>query len=211
MVSSVQSQSAWSYGEDKVYLNQHVYITATHPSEIEGNAYFADAEKKERDGDLNAALTLFGKAAFVYNSAKVTSRYALSLLKMSNLHLLLKNYKAAEDVVLNLVLKTYTKMGSKSGEMNAYQQLGKIYYTTNRLTQSLWFFTQQGILAQNLSNRFSYIESVLDIARVKIKRREFSLAAKDINRAEVLARSAKTNQFSRDISEARKQIAQKKT
>ena len=79
--------------------------------------------------------------------------------------------------------------------MLSYNQLGKIYLASNRLTQSLWFYTQQGILAQQLKNNNAYIESILGIVAVKIKKKEYAMAIKDVDRAELLSKNAKTTQF----------------
>jgi hypothetical protein len=123
--------------------------------------------------------------------------------------MLLTHYTEAEQVVLNSALKTYSKIGSRSGQMASYNQLGKIYYAANKLTQSMWFYTQQGILAQQLKNNTSYIDSVLGIASIKIKKKEYSLATKDVNRAELLAKNAKITQFSQLIKSNRSLIAEK--
>jgi tetratricopeptide (TPR) repeat protein len=186
-----------------------IKIAVSYIDESTGDEFFADAAKNERRGDLNQALTLFGKAAFEYNNDRKFSRYGATLLRMSNVHMLLTNYKEAEQVVLNVALKTYTKIGSRSGQMAAYNQLGKIYYAANKLTQSLWFYTQQGIVAQQLKNNTSYIDSVLGIALIKIKKKEYSLATKDVNRAELLAKNAKITQFTQQIKINRSVIADK--
>lgn len=171
--------------------------------------FFADAEMNERRGDLNEALTLFGKAAFEYNSNKKFSRYGAALLRMSNVHMLLNHYTEAEQVVLNAALKIYSRIGSRAGQMASYNQLGKIYFAANKLTQSLWFYSQQGILAKQLGNKTSYIDSVIGIAAVKIKKRDYFLATKDLNRAELLAKAAKTTQFEQLIKSNRALIANK--
>ncbi|MNY82959.1 hypothetical protein D3C86_2253800 [compost metagenome] len=41
-----------------------VNIVVSNLDENDGDDYFAEAEKNERRGDLNDAITLFGKAAF---------------------------------------------------------------------------------------------------------------------------------------------------
>lgn len=186
-----------------------INIAVSTFDESDGDDFFADAEKNEKRGDLNEALTLFGKAAFEYNIDKKFSRYAAALLRMSNVHMQLSHYNEAEQVVLNVALKTYARIGSISGQMAAYNQLGKIYYAANKLTQSLWFYTQQGILAKQLKNNTSYIDSVLGIALIKIKKKEYYLAAKDVNRAELLAKNARITQFSQQIKNSRNAIADK--
>ena len=57
----------------------------------------------------------------------------------------------------------------------------------------------------------SYSESILGLVQVKIKKKEYTLAMKDINRAELLAKSVKTTQFKGQIKQARAAIAEKKS
>lgn len=205
----VSAQSLNSGPQDSPQPSAAINVAASITDESIGDEYFADAEKNERKGDLNEALTLFGKAAFEYNNDKKFSRYAAALLRMSNVHLQLLHYTEAEQVILNAALKTYSRIGNRPGQMASYNQLGRIYLAANKLTQSLWFYTQQGILAQQLKNNTSYIESVLGIALVKIKKKEFALATKDVNRAEILAKTAKITQFAQQIKTSRAAIADK--
>lgn len=121
--------------------------------------------------------------------------------------MLMNNFSVAEKLVLQGALMNYSKAGNITGEMNAYQQLAKIYLAADKLTEALWFSTQQGILAQRLSNQNAYIASLLGVARVKIKKQEFNLANYDLNRAETLAKSNNYTDFSTQISDARKAIA----
>lgn len=183
-----------------------INIVVSNLEENEGDTYFAEAEKNERSGELNEAVTLFGKAAFEYNSAKQFARYGEALMRLSNVHYQLSHFTEAEQVVLNVALKNYSKMGSRNGQMESYSQLGRIYLALNKPIQSLWFYTQQGILAKQLGNNSAYIESVLGSANVKIKKKEYSLAAKDLNRAEVLAKSANTSEFKSQIKDARSML-----
>jgi len=183
-----------------------INIVVSNLDENEGDTYFAEAEKNERNGELNEAVTLFGKAAFEYNSAKQFARYGEALMRLSNVHYQLAHFSEAEQVVLNVALKNYSKIGSRNGQMESYSQLGRIYLALNKPTQSLWFYTQQGILAKQIGNSSAYIESVLGAANVKIRKKEYALATKDINRAELLAKSANTNEFKNQIKEARSML-----
>ncbi len=208
-VSFTMAQHVNSGPQDGPQVGTAINIAVSTIDESDGDEFFADAERNEKRGDLNEALTLFGKAAFEYNNDKKFSRYGAALLRMSNVHLLLAHYTEAEQVVLNAALKTYSRIGSTSGQMAAYNQLGKVYYAANKLTQSLWFYTQQGILAQQLKNNTSYIDSVLGIAMIKIKKKEFTLANKDLNRAELLAKNARITHFAQQIKSSRSLIADK--
>lgn len=207
--SSVVAQNYSSGPQDVPPVGNAINIAVASNDESDGDEFFEDAERNERKGELNEALTLFGKAAFEYNNDRKFSRYGATLLRMSNVHMLLTHYVEAEQVVLNAALKTYSKIGSRAGQMASYNQLGKIYLAANKFTQSMWFYTQQGILARQLGNNTSYIDSVIGLALVKIKKKEYNLAAKDLNRAELLAKSAKITQFTQQIKNNRSIIAEK--
>ena len=184
-----------------------INITYYNPATLNADDYFYEADQNERKGDLKVALALYDKAASGFSMSRRMPQYCLTLLKLSNVHMLMNNFSKAEKLVLEGALMNYSKLGSISGEMDAYQQLAKIYLAADKLTESLWFSTQQGILAQRLSNQNAYISSLLGLAQVKIKKQEFSLANYDLNRAETLARSNNYNDFTGQIREARKAIA----
>lgn len=184
-----------------------INIAVSKYDEADGNGFFDEAEDLERKGDFNEALTLFGKAAFEYSAVKNFNRYGQAIIKMSNMHYQLGRFTDAEQILLNVALKNYSKMGSKNGLMNTYNLLGKVYLASNKYTQSMWFYTQQGILAKQLKSNNSYIESVLGIAQVKIKKKDFTLALRDLKSAEWLANSIKTSQYKAQIKDARELIA----
>ena len=206
--------SGQAMSQSNTFLSQQplsgaVNIVVSNLEENDGDDYFAEAEKNERRGDLNDAITLFGKAAFEYNSSKKFIQYGSALLRLANVHFLLAHYSEAEQVTLNVALKNYSKIGSKAGQMESYGQLGKIYFAANKLTQALWFYTQQGILAQQIGNNNAHIDSILGLAQVKTKKKEYTLASRDLNRAELLARSSSLTRFKTQIREARAQIPAK--
>ena len=186
-----------------------ITIAVSGADEEDGNNFFLEAEKNERRGDLNDALTFFGKAAFEYNTSGKFNLYGTALLRLSNVHLQMEHYLEAEQVILNVALKNYVRIRNLKGQMESYNQLGRICLAANKLTESLWFYTQQGMLAQQLKSGNSYISSVLGIAKVKIKKKEYKMAIKDINKAELLARNNKTGQFNDQIREARGVIKEK--
>ena len=187
-----------------------INIAVSSHEENDGNSYFEEAEKNERRGELNEAVTLFGKAAFEYNSLKQLDRYGSALLRLSNVHYLLAHYTEAEQVVLNVALKNYSKLGSKRGLIDSYSQLGKIYLASTKYTQSMWFYTQQGILARQIGNNKAYIESVIGIANVKIKKKDYILAGRDLTRAELLSSASNITQYKSQIRDARALIPLKK-
>lgn len=74
----------------------------------------------------------------------------------------------------------------------------------------MWFYTQQGILARQTNNNSSYIDSILGLAQVKIKKKEYTLALRDVNRAELYAKSSHLTQFKGQFKDVRSSIAEKK-
>lgn len=198
-----------SEGQDPVSGGNSINIAVSKFDIADGDTFYEEAEGLERKGSFNEALTMFGKAAFEYNVAKNFNRYGQAIIKMSNMHYQLGRFTDAEQILLNVALKNYSKMGSRTGLMNTYNLLGKVYLANSKYTQSMWFYTQQGILAKQLKSNLSYIESVLGIAQVKIRKRDFTLALRDLKTAEWLANSIKTNQYKGQIKEAREVIAAK--
>lgn len=172
-----------------------INTVSANAARLDGDYYFAEAEKFEHKGDMNQALTLFGKAAFEYNTARNYNSFGQALIRMSNVHLLMNHYKEAEQVILNVALKNYSKIGSRSGQMLAYNQLGKVYYNANKLTEALWFYTQQGILARQIKDNPAYIDSMLGIIFVKIKKKQYSMALKDVATAELFATNTNTTDY----------------
>jgi len=170
---------------------------------------FDEGERYERFGDFDNAAFMFNKAANEYKQDKKYNLYGTTLIRLSNIYLSQANFVEAEHVVLKQVLKNYARIGSRSGQMSAYQQLGKIYLAANKLPQALWFYTQHGILAQQLQDKNAYIESVLGIASVKIKKKDYLLASKDLNTAELLSKNANTIQYNQIIKNNRAIIAEK--
>jgi tetratricopeptide (TPR) repeat protein len=184
-----------------------INISVSAPDNRNGDDFFSEADITEKKGDLFNALTLFGKAAFEYNSTHQFSNYGSALLRMSNVHMMLNNFAEAEQVVLNVALKNYSRTHNIHGEMNSYRQLAKIYLASDKLTQALWFSTQQGILARQLKSDNSYMESMLGIATVKIRKKQYTLANKDLNKAELYAKTTNNTRFRSQLTYARNQIA----
>ncbi|TDG37448.1 hypothetical protein EZJ43_04850 [Pedobacter changchengzhani] len=209
-LSSTLTLSAQNcYSADILYNqtnNKSINIAISNYDLEDGNTFYENAEEAEHKGDFNTALTLFGKAAFEYNVVRNLNRYAQCVTKMSQMHYQLGRFIDAEQILLNVALKSYSKLSNRVGVMDTYSRLGKVYLAMNKTTQSLWFYSQQGILAQRLNNNNSYIESILGIVSVKIKKRDFTLAKRDLNRVEFLARSIKSTQYAGQVSDARSLI-----
>jgi uncharacterized protein (DUF2164 family) len=64
-------------------------------------------------------------------------------------------------------------------------------------------------LAQQLKDNNAYIESILGIAAVKIKKKDYQLAVKDLNAAELISRNNNTVQYNQLIKSSRAIIAER--
>lgn len=211
-VFSANAQSTIVAGGDQALTTLPVNLAVLGGNSLSmADASFEDAERYERFGDFDNAIAMFNKAASEYQQTKKFNRYGATLIRLSSVYMMLSNYSEAERIVLKQVLRNYSRIGSKAGQMSAYQQLGKIYLAANKLPQSLWFYTQHGILAQQLHDNNAYIESILGIASVKIKKKDYLLAVRDLNTAELLSKDAKTVQYNHQIKSNRALIAERTT
>lgn len=196
------AQSEQSPGPEERRGNA-IYISVSKFKNELAEEFYDQAELMERKGAYTEALNYYNKAALEFSLIKNNTRYGQSLMRITVMQTQLKRYQEAEQTLLNVAIKHYSKMSSKPGIMGIYQQLANTYLAWNKTTQSMWFYSQQGILAQQLKNNNAYIESILGIAQVKIRKKEYQLANLDINRAEVLANTYKQDQFRLKIKEAR--------
>lgn len=126
------------------------------------------------------ALVLYGKAAAQFNQKKDYTAYGNAVLKMSDVHYFMRNYTAAEQSILNVALKAFGKASDKNGMMRCYQALGNIYIGLKKPVEALWFFAQQGNVAEQINDQISITESLLNVATVKIIRKQYALASKDL-------------------------------
>ena len=205
-----KAQNAVAPGFDQTNYPQFaVNLAVLGSATNSADSYFEEAERYERVGDFESAVAMFNRAAATYQNHKKFGRYGVTLLRLSNTYVSLANYNEAEQLVLKKALRNYTKIGSKAGQMACYQQLGKVYMAANKLPQSLWFYTQHGMLALQLNNKNAYIESVLGIAAIKIKKKEYLLASKDLNTAQLLSITANIIQYNQLIKTSKALIAER--
>lgn len=205
---SLKAQNSVAPGFDQTnYPQFSINISVLGRNMTNADILFDEAERFEKVGDYKSAIGLFSKSATKYLQNKKYVHYGTALVRLSNAYYLSNQYLNAEQVILKQALKNFNRIGSKLGQMEAYQQLAKIYSASNKLAQSLWFYTQQGILALEVHNKESHIESVLGIATIKIKKKEYDLAIKDLDYAEMLCRSSNFYQYTQQITNNRLLIA----
>lgn len=103
-------------------------------------------------------------------------------------HNLLRNgdIKQAEHMILKYTLLINNGLNRKKKEQACYLQLGKIYLEAKRYTESKWFYIQSLTLSDQLNLYPQKIESLLLLAKVKNKIKDYNLALGDLKLAKNL-------------------------
>lgn len=98
------------------------------------------------------------------------------------------NFQEAETMVLKKALPLfYYKLNDKLGAIKCYDQLAFIYQNQKRFSEAKWFFIQSNILARKIDHRASIVNSLINLAHVKMAIGDWQLALDDIKEAEQLA------------------------
>lgn len=174
---------------------------------LAANDYITQAEQHVNANQYQLATIAYNNAAKLFRYNNKLNDYSHTLLKLSDAHLKLNNLNSAEHIVLNQALKTYAKLGNKQGQINAYNQLAKIYIAADKLPQAFWFYSQQGLLATQTNNKSAYIDALIGMANVKNLKEEYDLASADLDKAEYLALQQNITSFAQQILILRNQIA----
>jgi tetratricopeptide (TPR) repeat protein len=98
------------------------------------------------------------------------------------------NFQEAEAMVLKKALPLlYYKLNDKLGAIKCYDQLAFIYQNQKRFSEAKWFFIQSNILARKIDHPVSIVNSLINLAHVKMAIGDWQLALDDIKEAEKLA------------------------
>lgn len=102
--------------------------------------------------------------------------------------LLLASGKArqVEVHILNEVLARASHSG-KLKEWECYYQLGKSYLQQQKMVQAKWFFVQALTLSKGFNSKAPQIKSLLMLAKVKSKVKDYELAIQNLKEAESLS------------------------
>lgn len=135
------------------------------------------------NGDEKAAADFNDMAIAGYKIMEHDQKLIKALLQQNDLMLRAGHLKHAEQQILTKILLMAYRMNSKQAEMNCYQQLGRVYWHQNKFTEAKWFFVQANILAKKLNHSVGIIRSLLMLAKVKNKIKDYSLALADLKLA----------------------------
>ncbi len=99
-----------------------------------------------------------------------------------------KNFTAAESLVLRKALPLYYYgLKDKKGTIRCYDQLADTYHQQKKFTQAKWFYIQSNMLARKINNPLEIVNSLINLAHVKMSIGDYQLALLDYKEAEQLS------------------------
>jgi len=195
ILSSMGTKAAVNGNMDKALLffnsAMKLNIALNDEPEIIKN-YFSLARINSYKGNLPEALK--------YNQAIVKSalesgnnRYlAEAYMNLVDIWSAQKKFKEAETLIMGKLLAlNYYKLKDYVGTIRCYTQLAKIYQQQKRFSEAKWFYIQSNMLSRKINNTPGIVNSLINLAHVKMSIGHHSLALKDFREAERLSISNK--------------------
>lgn len=116
-----------------------------------------------------------------------------------------KKFTEAETMVLRKALPLYYYgLKDKNGTIRCYNQLADTYHQQKKFTQAKWFYIQSNMLARKINSPFEIVNSLINLANVKMSIGDYELALSDFKEAEQL--SVK-NSFTLNLIEIKSYLA----
>lgn len=148
-------------------------------------------------GNLSEALkynqAILGMALATKNNRSVAEAY------MNHADILTgqKNFEEAENLILRKALPLYYYgLKDELGTIKCYDQLGITYFQQKKFTEAKWFFIQSNMLARKKNRTSEVVNSLINLAHVKMSIGDYDLALRDYKEAEQLSVKNKyTNQL----------------
>ncbi|MBE8722880.1 tetratricopeptide repeat protein [Sphingobacterium pedocola] len=113
---------------------------------------------------------------------------AESLVKIAKIQAQDKDFKSAENTIIRKAIPLFNRSKHYEGKILAWQELASIYQMQNKHTEAQWFLIQARDLAETkkFPNELAEIEYML--ASSKFIQKNYSVAKKELDRANNLAR-----------------------
>ncbi|MGV3705756.1 MAG: hypothetical protein ACO1NU_10320 [Arcticibacter sp.] len=122
-----------------------------------------------------------------YDQPNDKSTLADAYVKLAEIRRVQKRYKQAESMILNKALGLYRSADNLVGRVNCFDVLGHIYLEQKRHSEAKWFFIQANTLARNLNDEKGVVTSLVNLSKVKVAIKDYSLAMRDLKEANVIA------------------------
>jgi tetratricopeptide (TPR) repeat protein len=99
-----------------------------------------------------------------------------------------KNFTEAETLVLRKALPLYYYgLKDKNGTIRCYDQLADNYHQQKKFTEAKWFYIQANMLARKINDPLEIVNSLINLAHVKMSIGDYQLALSDYKEAEQLS------------------------
>ncbi|MFA6944319.1 MAG: tetratricopeptide repeat protein [Pedobacter sp.] len=99
-----------------------------------------------------------------------------------------KNFKEAESLVLKKALPLYYYgLKDKPGTIKCYDQLADTYHQQKKFSEAKWFYIQSNMLARKINSSLGIVNSLINLAHVKMSIGDYQLALSDYKEAEQLS------------------------
>ncbi|SDM05446.1 hypothetical protein SAMN05421813_105104 [Daejeonella rubra] len=146
------------------------------------------------NGNFTEAIKYSHALVDISTSTRSNSSLAEGYMSLANLWTVQKNFQEAETMVLRKALPLYFyKLKDKSGTMKCYDQLALIYQQQKRFSEAKWFYIQSNMLARKVNDPSGIVNSLVNLAHVKMSIGDHLLALRDIREAEQLSVKHKYN------------------
>jgi tetratricopeptide (TPR) repeat protein len=139
-------------------------------------------------GNLNEALK-YNEAILIIDHESKNNRFiAESYMDHAEILSSQKNFTQAETMVLKKALPLYYYgLKDKAGTIRCYDQLADTYHQQKKFTQAKWFYIQSNMLARKINSPFEIVNSLINLAHVKMSIGDYQLALQDYKEAEQLS------------------------
>lgn len=139
-------------------------------------------------GNLSEALKYNEAILMIDLNAKNNRFLAETYMDHAEILTSLKNFTEAESLVLRKALPLYYYgLKDKYGTIRCYDQLADTYYQQKKFTQAKWFYIQSNMLARKINSPLEIVNSLINLAHVKMAIGDYQLALMDYKEAEQLS------------------------
>ena len=113
---------------------------------------------------------------------------AEAYINLANLWSAQTRYKEAETLLISKALPlSYYKLKDMISTISCYDQLAEIYQKQKRFSESKWFYIQSNMLSRKINNPSGIVNSLINLAHVKMSIGDLQLALRDFREAEQLS------------------------
>ncbi|MHB1179202.1 MAG: tetratricopeptide repeat protein [Daejeonella sp.] len=167
--------------------------------------YFSLARVHRYKGNFSEAVN--DNQAVVQLAQQINNnRYlAEAYMNLADLWSAQKKFKEAEALIMGKLLAlNYYKLKDYVGTIQCYSQLAQIYQQQRRFSEAKWFYIQSNLLARKINYTPGIVNSLVNLAHVKMSIGDHSLALRDFREAEQLSVS---NKYSYQLVEIKNDLS----